>query len=80
MAIGNKNIEALMMRIAPTSIALRPNNPFLIRIKELPHINDSSINRLHESTFGFLIMLFKHSPADDQQMYGQFPSEGHLIH
>lgn len=47
MAIGNRKRQAAITRIAPTSPPENTTNPFLIKIKELPHTNESPIKSAH---------------------------------
>ena len=57
--ISNKNTVVKIIRKAPNWYGDKPINPFLIRIKELPHIKESTTNKVHWSCLVCIVFCLK---------------------
>ncbi len=60
MANGSKKRKVMVIRRIPTSTAVKYNNDFFMRIKELPHIITNGSNMAHDmKLLLYLILKFK---------------------
>ena len=51
---SNKNTPVIMVLKAPNWYALKPNKDFLIRMKDVPHIKESTIRYNHFTFICFI--------------------------
>ena len=59
MAIGNKNRKVIVILRIPTSVAVKYNSDFLMRINELPQTSTNGSNIVHDISTLFFITLAK---------------------